>query len=50
MGATFGDEDQLFQGVVYVLHRIPRDELEAVFDKWLVRLDASIRRAGDHVE
>jgi hypothetical protein len=50
MGATFEDEDQLFQGVMHVLHRTPRDELEAVFDERLVRLDACIQRAGDYVE
>jgi hypothetical protein len=30
MGATFEDEDQLFQSVTHVLHRISRAELEAV--------------------
>jgi hypothetical protein len=33
-----------------VLYRIPRDELEAVFDEWLVRLDVCIQRTGDDVE
>jgi hypothetical protein len=50
MGATFEDADPLFQGVMDVLHRIPRDEVEAVFDEWLVRLGACIQRAGDYVE
>jgi hypothetical protein len=50
MEATFEDEDQLFQCVTDVLHRIPRDELESVFDQWLVRLEACIQRAGDYVE
>jgi hypothetical protein len=50
MGATFEDEGQLFQGVVDILHRIPRDEPEAVFDEWLLRLDACIQRTGDYVE
>jgi hypothetical protein len=30
MEATFEDEDQVFQGVMNVLQRIPRDKLEAV--------------------
>jgi hypothetical protein len=33
MGATFEDETQLFQGVMDVLHRIPRNKLEADFDE-----------------
>jgi histone-lysine N-methyltransferase SETMAR len=32
MGTTFEDDNQLFQVVMDALHRIPRDELEAVFD------------------
>jgi hypothetical protein len=50
MRATFEDEKRLFQSVMDVLHRIPRDELEIVFNKWLVRLDACVPRAGDYVE
>jgi histone-lysine N-methyltransferase SETMAR len=50
MGVRFDDEDQLFQGVMDVLHRILREQLEAVFDEWLVRTDACIQRAGDSVE
>jgi hypothetical protein len=50
MGATFEDEDQFFQGVMDVLHRIPRDEFEALFHEWLARLDACVQRAGDYVE
>jgi hypothetical protein len=50
MGVTLKDESQLFQCVMNVLHRIPRDELEAVFHEWLVRLDARMQRAGDYVE
>jgi hypothetical protein len=50
MGVTFEDDNQLFQDVMDVLRRIPRNELEAVFDAWLVRLDACIQRAGDYVE
>jgi hypothetical protein len=30
MGAAFEGEDQLFQSVMDVVHRIPRDELEVV--------------------
>jgi hypothetical protein len=50
IGATFEDEDQLFQGVMDLPHRISRDELEAVFDEWLVRLDACLQRTADYVE
>jgi hypothetical protein len=50
MGATFEDENQLFQDVMDMLHWIPGDKLEAVFDEWLVRLDTCIQRVGDYVE
>jgi hypothetical protein len=50
MGATFENEDQLFQDVMDMLHRIPRDKLEAVSEEWLVRLDACIQGVGDCVE
>jgi hypothetical protein len=33
-----------------VLYRIPCDGLEAVFDRWLLRLDACIQRTGDYAE
>jgi hypothetical protein len=38
MGAAFAD-DELLQGVMEVLNEIPREELEAVFEEWLPRLD-----------
>jgi hypothetical protein len=50
IAATFEDEDQLFQGVMEMLHRIPRDDLKAVFDQRLVKLNTCIQRAGDYVE
>jgi hypothetical protein len=50
MGATFEDEDQLFKGVMNVVRRTPRQELEAIFDEWLVRLEACILQSGDDVD
>jgi hypothetical protein len=50
MRAIFEHEGHLFQGVMDVFHRIPRDQLEAVFDEWLVGLEARIQRVGYYVE
>jgi hypothetical protein len=37
-------------GVMRALDIISRDELEVVFDEWLVRLDTCIQRGGNYVE
>jgi histone-lysine N-methyltransferase SETMAR len=50
MGAEFADEQSLFDGVLRVLASISRDELEAVFAEWLMRLDKCIQIGGDYVE
>jgi histone-lysine N-methyltransferase SETMAR len=50
MGATFEDAEQLLQAVMAVLNGISRDELERVFEEWLVRLDACVQQGGDYVE
>jgi histone-lysine N-methyltransferase SETMAR len=49
-GMIFEDENELLAGMTDVLMGIPREELEAVFDEWLLRLDACIQRQGDYVE
>jgi hypothetical protein len=50
MGAPFADGDELLQGVMKVLNGISREELEAVFPEWLLRLDRCIQQNGEHVE
>jgi hypothetical protein len=37
-------------GVTAVLNGITRDELEAVFEEWVARLDACLKGGGDDVE
>jgi histone-lysine N-methyltransferase SETMAR len=49
-GAIFADENELLAGSTDVLTGIPREEIEAVFDEWLLRLDVCIQRQGDDVE
>jgi hypothetical protein len=39
MGAAFADDNELLQDVMEVLNGISREELEAVFEEWLLRLD-----------
>jgi hypothetical protein len=50
MRSVFENEHELFDGIMRVLHRIARDELESVFDEWVARLDVCIHRGGDYVE
>jgi hypothetical protein len=42
MVAAFADDDELLQGVMEVLNRISREELEAGFEEWLLKLDRCI--------
>jgi hypothetical protein len=49
MSAAFAD-DELLQGVMKVLNGISREELEAVFEEWLLRLDRCIQPNGEYVE
>jgi hypothetical protein len=44
MGAIFADDNELLQNVMEVLNRIRREELEAVFKKWIRRLDRYIQQ------
>jgi hypothetical protein len=50
MGSVFENEQELLDGIMRVLDRITRDELESVFEEWLARLDVCIHRGGDYVE
>jgi hypothetical protein len=50
MGAAFADDDQLLQGVMEVLNGISREELEAVFEERLLRLDRYIQQNGEYAE
>jgi histone-lysine N-methyltransferase SETMAR len=49
IGAAFAD-NELLQGVMEVLNEISREELEAVFEEWLLRLDRRIQQNGEYVE
>jgi hypothetical protein len=50
MKSVFENEQELLDGIMRVLDRITRDELESVFEEWVVRLDVCIHRGGDSVE
>jgi hypothetical protein len=47
--AAFAD-DELWQGVMEVLSGISREELEADFEEWLLRVDWCIQRNGEYIE
>jgi hypothetical protein len=49
IGAAFAD-DELLQSVMEVLNGISREELEAIFEEWLRRLDRCIQQNGEYVE
>jgi hypothetical protein len=49
MGAAFAD-DEPWQDMMEVLKGISQEELEAVFEEWLLRLDRRIQRRGEYVE
>jgi hypothetical protein len=48
IGGAFAD-DELLQGVMEVLNRTSQEELGAVFEEWLVRLDRCIQQNGEYV-
>jgi hypothetical protein len=50
MGSEFESEQSLLDGVLGVSSIISREELEAVFEDWLSRLDQCMQRDGDYVE
>jgi hypothetical protein len=50
MNAAFAGDDELLQGVMEVFNGISREELEAVFEEWLLRLDRCIQQNGEYVE
>jgi hypothetical protein len=50
MGGAFADDDELLQGVTEELNGISREELEAVFEEWLRRLDRCIQQNAEHIE
>jgi hypothetical protein len=50
MGSVFENELGLLDGIMRVLDRITRDELESVFEEWVAGLDVGIHRGGDYVE
>jgi hypothetical protein len=50
IGAIFANNDKLLQGVMEVLNGISREELEVVFEQWLLRLERCIQQNGEYVE
>jgi hypothetical protein len=44
MGPVFENEQELLDGIMRVLDRIRRDELESVFEELVARLDVCIHR------
>jgi hypothetical protein len=50
MRSVFENEQRLLDGIMKVLDRITRDELESVFEEWAARLEACIYRGGEYVE
>jgi hypothetical protein len=50
MGAAFASYDGLLQGVMGLLTGISREELEAVFEEWLLRLDKWIQQNREYVQ
>jgi hypothetical protein len=50
MSAAFSEDNELLQGAMKVLNGTSREELEAVFEEWLLRLDRSIQQNGEYVE
>jgi histone-lysine N-methyltransferase SETMAR len=50
MGAAFADDDELLQGMSEVLDGISREEHEAVFEEWLLRVDRCIQQNGEYIE
>jgi hypothetical protein len=50
MGAVFTHGDELLQGVMEVPNGISGEELEAIFEEWLLRLDRCIHQNGESVE
>jgi hypothetical protein len=50
IGAIFANNDELLQGVMEVLNGISREELDVVFEEWLLRLERCIQQNGEYVE
>jgi hypothetical protein len=50
MGAVFANDDELLQGVMEALNKISREEPEAIFEEWLLRLPRYIQHNGEYVE
>jgi histone-lysine N-methyltransferase SETMAR len=49
IGSEFESEQTLLDGVLGVISTISREELEAVFEDWLSRLDQCVQRDWDYV-
>jgi hypothetical protein len=47
MRSEFESERSLLDGVLGVINTISREELEALFEDWLSRLDQCLQRDGD---
>jgi hypothetical protein len=47
---AFGNENKLSLGIMNEVSKISREELEAVFDKQLLRLDRCININGEYVD
>jgi hypothetical protein len=44
------DKDEFLQTVMEVLNAVSREELEAVFEEWLLKFERHIQQNGEYVE
>jgi hypothetical protein len=49
-GSLFEDENELLAGIISELNKISREELEIVFQEWVLRLDRCIDTGGEYVD
>jgi hypothetical protein len=49
-GCLFEDENELLAGIISELNKINREELETVFQEWVLRLDRCIDTGGEYVD
>jgi hypothetical protein len=49
-GCLFEDENELWVGIISELNKISREQLETVFQEWVLRLDRCIDTGGKYVD
>jgi hypothetical protein len=49
IGAAFADDERM-QGIMEVFNGSSREELEAIFEEWLIRFDRCPQQNGEYVE